>query len=151
MEDIQMPGEKASLNLEDIRAADANIVAASFLSWLGMENGGRIQTETMRHCYANSLTARIICRDLLDSAYDGKYNLYDYRGLDVVNTILQTFEQAKGFEKTKGSSGGNGVFQASFNKYKKFWQYLEEGGTINRDSVLAALYFVQTMQRVAGT
>ena len=147
MENIQILREKAPLNLEDIRAADANTVAASFLSWLGMENGGKIQTETMRHSYANSLTARIICRDLLDSAYDGKYNLYDYRGLDAVNTILQTLEQAKGFEKAKRSSGGNGVFQASFNKYRQFWEYLEEGGTINRDSVLAALYFVQTMQQ----
>ncbi len=146
MENIQILREKAPLNLEDIRAADANTVAASFLSWLGMENGGQIQTETMRHSYANSLTARIICRDLLAAAYDEKYNLYNYRGLDAVNTILQALEQANGFAKAKRSSGGSGVFQASFNKYKKFWKYLEEGGTINRDDVLAALRFVQTMQ-----
>ena len=147
MENIRMPREKVSLNLEDIRAADANTVAASFLSWLGMENGGQIQTETMRHSYAKCLTARIICRDLLASAYDEKYNLYDYRGLDAVNTILQPLEQTKEFAKAKRSSGESGIFQASFNKYKMFWEYLEEGGTINRDAILAASRFVQTMQQ----
>ena len=115
-EDIQTTGVEKPLNLKDIKDADANVVAASFLVWLGMENGGGIKSD-IRYSYVKCLTARNICFELLASAYDEKYNLYNCRGSEAVTAVILTLEQTKGFESGKRSSGGNGVYQASFNRY----------------------------------
>ena len=145
MNDIQIPQAKTILAFNDIGNADANVVAASFLVWLGMENGGGIKSD-MRYSYVKCLTARNICFELLDSAYDEKYNLYNCRGCQAVNAVLFPLEQTKGFEVTQRSKGGSGVYQASFNKYREFWKFLEEGGPINSGDVLAEMAFIHTLQ-----
>ena len=147
MKNIQITEVERPLNLKDIRDASANIVAACFWVWLGMENGGDIKTPSMRESYVRSLTARNICCDLLASVHDEKYNLYNCGGSEAADAALSALEQTKGFEASKRVNGGNGVCQAAFNKYRLFWKFLEDGGTIPSEGVCAVIPFMRALQQ----
>ena len=62
--------------------------------------------------------------------YEGPYNLFELRGCQEVCRVLNILRATDAFKATQRTNGGNGVFQAAFNKLKDFWRHVENGGVI---------------------
>lgn len=119
--------------LNDLMNATADDVAIAFIAWLA----GDVAAESNRRKYALHLTEARTCR-LHTPQYAGPYNLFVVRGLNEIEAALGALESTAAYRATKRSNGGNGVFQASFGKLRRFWSFLQNGGAISAADIQSA-------------
>lgn len=116
--------------VNDVRNASSNEVAVYFIAWLGQTTGTRgVHVDSNRRRQACHLTAQYVGR-FHAANLNGSYNMFDYRGSAYIEPVLAAIEGTQAYMATQRINGGNGYFQNAFNKYRKFWRFLEEGGEI---------------------
>lgn len=121
------------MNKNDLMNASPDDVAIAFIAWLA----GYLKADSNRRTYALHLTEARTCR-LHTPQYAGPYNLFAVRGLDAVDAALGTLENTVAYRASKRANGGNGVFQAAFGKLRRFWSFLQAGGTISTADIQSA-------------
>ena len=90
--------------------------------------------DSNRRKYAMHLTSEYVSR-LHTDQYMGPYNLFDLRGSQEVCRVLNILRATDAFKATRRTNGGNGAFQAVFDKLETFWQHLENGGEIHLEEI----------------
>ena len=83
------------------------------------------------------LTSEYVSR-LHTDQYLGPYNLFDLRGTQEVCRVLSILKATDTFKATQRTNGGNGAFQAAFDKLEAFWRHLENGGVILAEELAPA-------------
>ena len=127
-----------NLMQKDLMAATSDDVAVAFIAWLATATKrGNQMADSNRRKYAMHLTAEYVSR-LRTDQYEGSYNLFDLRGCQEVHRALEILKASDAFKASQRANGGNGVFQATFDKLEEFWQYLENGGVILAEEIDAA-------------
>lgn len=121
------------MNMKDLMNASPDDVAIAFIAWLVDE----LATEANRRNYALHLTEARTCR-LHTPQYAGPYNLFAVRGFNAVDAALGTLENTAAYHASRRVNGGNGVFLAAFGKLRRFWSFLQAGGTISAADILSA-------------
>ena len=118
------------LTLNDLMAANSHDVAIAFVAWLATATTrGKRMADSNRRKYAMHLTSEYVSR-LHTDQYMGPYNLFDLRGAQEVCRALNILRATDAVKATQRMNGGNGAFQATFDKLEAFWRHLENGGVI---------------------
>ena len=112
--------------------AEHAIAYIAFLSTVG-----NIAAESNRRRYALHLTSQYVVR-LHDPRYQWSYNLFDVGGTEELERALGVLQTSEAYRLSQRTNGGNGVFQATFGKYRAFWAYLEAGHGIDERAIAAA-------------
>ena len=124
-----------NLTLNDLLAANADDVAVAFIAWLSTASRrGKRMADSNRRKYATHLRSEYVSR-LRTDQYEGPYNLFELRGCQDVRRALDCLRATNAFKATQRTNGGNGVFQAAFDKLEDFWRYLENGGEILAEEI----------------
>ena len=118
------------ITINDLMVASSEDVAIAFIAWLATatKRGERMK-DSNRRKYAMHLTSEYVSRLRIDQ-YEGPYNLFELRGCQEVCRVLDILRATDAFKATQRKNGGNGVFQAAFDKLEDFWRHLENGGVI---------------------
>ena len=123
------------LTLNDLMAATSDDVAVAFIAWLATATRRGVRmADSNRRKYATHLRSEYVSR-LRTDQYEGPYNLFDLRGAQEVCRVLNILRATDAFKATQRKNGGNGVFQAAFDKLEAFWRHLENGGVILAEEI----------------
>ena len=124
-----------NLTLNDLLAANADDVAVAFIAWLSTASRrGKRMADSNRRKYATHLRSEYVSR-LRTDQYEGPYNLFELRGCQDVRRALDCLRATYAFKATQRTNGGNGVFQAAFEKLEDFWRDLENGDEILAEEI----------------
>jgi len=110
------------VKLEHLMEAKPLDIAASYYLWL-MPN-------RMAREYVKYLTGPYISK-LVTPDYTGPIDLYECRGSAQALKAIAELEKSEVFLASKRSNGGNGIWQASFVQYGKFWKFMENDGSLD--------------------
>lgn len=109
------------VKLEHLLDATPLDVASSYYVWL--------LPNRMAREYVKYLTRPFISK-LITTDYKGPLALYECRSSTRVSDVVAELEKSDAFIASKRSNGGNGIWQASFAKYRQFWEFIEDGGSL---------------------
>lgn len=124
-----------NLTLNDLMDATSNDVAIAFIAWLATATTrGKRMADSNRRKYAMHLTSEYVSR-LHTDQYMGPYNLFELKGTQEVCMVLNILRATDAFKATQRTNGGNGVFQAAFDKLEDFWRHMENGGVILAEEI----------------